>query len=187
MEEKKDSTCTEQSDIVNNEECSTACEPGDNQEEQSNTDVAINPLEAKVEELEKSIIRVKADYDNFRRRTVEEKIQLSTFITAELIGKLLPTLDTFRRARNTIEKTADEPTLAGIDMIIKQFEQTLEGIGVEKIVDEPGTTFDPVVHEAVMSGENPDLPANSIEMVFEDGYKYKDKVIRHTKVKVVNS
>lgn len=146
-----------------------------------------DPRDAQIEDLEKALLRVKADYDNFRRRTVEEKAALTAYVTADIIGKILPTLDTLGRAYESLAKFADEKTMSGIEMIIKQFEQTLTNIGVEKIEATVGTTFDPNVHEAVMSGSNPELPENSIELVFEEGYKYQDKVIRHSKVKVVNS
>lgn len=182
MEENKEQLSTEQETIVD-ENVGTA-----NSDVGVETETVVEDAQAqKIEDLEKALLRVKADYDNFRRRTVDEKIQLSTFITADVVGKLLPIVDTFQRARNTIVKSADEQTLAGFDMIIKQFEQTFENIGVEKIATDVGASFDPMLHEAVMSGTNPDLSDNAIEMTFEEGYKYKDKVIRHSKVKVVNS
>lgn len=144
-----------------------------------------NTNDAKVEELQASLLRMKADFDNFKRRTQEERTQLSLFVTADVIGKILPVLDSLQRAQTSMAATSDEATLTGLDMIVKQFEQALAGIGVEQI-KALGEKFNPEVHEAVMRGENPDLPEETIEMVFEEGYICKGKVIRYSKVKVAN-
>ena len=103
--------------------------------------------------------------------------------TADVISKILPVLDSFKRAQDSLPNTVDENIKTGLDMILKQFEQAFTNIGVEKIVTEG--KFDPELHEAMMRGDNPDLEEGSIEMVFEEGYRYKNKVVRHSKVKVV--
>lgn len=71
-------------------------------------------------------------------------------------------------------------------MIRRQFEQTFKELGVEEIKAD-GAKFDPELHEAVMRGQNPDLEDDAVEMVFEKGYKLRDKVIRHSKVKVISN
>ena len=151
--------------------------------EEQNLSFALDEDNSKVEELQNSIMRLKADFDNYTRITQEEREQLATFVTADVISKILPVLDSFKRAQDSLPNTVDENIKTGLDMILKQFEQAFTNIGVEKIVTEG--KFDPELHEAMMRGDNPDLEEGSIEMVFEEGYRYKNKVVRHSKVKVV--
>lgn len=153
------------------------------------TETAVAPeadaKDAKIEDLQTSLLRMKADFDNFKRRTQEERSQLSTFVTVDVISKILPVLDSMERAQTSMAASFDESTMTGFDMIVKQFEQALAGIGVEKIKAQ-GEKFNPEIHEAVMRGDNPDLPEDTVEMVFEDGYTCKGKVVRYSKVKVAN-
>lgn len=154
-------------------------------EVQPQVEQPVDEKDAKIEDLQAGLLRMKADFDNFKRRTLEERSQLSLFVTADVIGKILPTLDSLERAQTSMADKLDAATLTGLEMIVKQFEQALAGIGVEKIKAQ-GEKFNPEIHEAVMRGENPDLPAETIEMVFEEGYTCKGKVVRYSKVKVVN-
>ena len=151
--------------------------------EAENTQVENNMESAQVEELQNSILRLKADFDNYKRRTQAEREQFSIFVTAEVVNKILPVLDSFKRAQASLPATVEESVRTGLDNILKQFEQAFANIGVEKI----STTekFNPELHEAMMRGENSELETGSIEMVFEEGYVYKGKVVRHSKVKVV--
>ena len=141
--------------------------------------------DAKIEDLQASLLRMKADFDNYKRRTQEERTQLSVFVTADVVGKILPTLDSLQRAQTSMVDKFDEATITGFEKIVKQFEQSLTDIGVEKIKAQ-GEKFNPEVHEAVMRGENPDMPEETIDMVFEEGYTCKGRVVRYSKVKVAN-
>lgn len=143
--------------------------------------------DAKIDELQNRILRLQADFDNFRRRNTAEREQLATFVTADVVGKFLKVLDNFERAEAAAQKADDAAGIySGIEMIRRQFEQTFKDLGVEEIKAE-GAKFDPEVHEAVMRGENPDMEDDSVEMVLEKGYKLRDKVIRHSKVKVISN
>ena len=143
--------------------------------------------DVKIEELQNRILRLQADFDNFRRRNTSEREQLATFVTADVVGKFLKVLDNFERAEDAARKSDDAAGIySGIEMIRRQFEQTFKDLGVEEIKAQ-GEKFDHEMHEAVMRGQNPDMDDDTVEMVLEKGYKLRDKVIRHSKVKVISN
>ena len=143
-----------------------------------------DPKDVKIEELTNRLLRLQADFENFRRRTTTEKEQLSTFVTAGVVGKFLKVLDNFERAEASAAKATDmEAVITGMQMIRRQFEACFSELKVEEIPAQD-QKFDPQFHEAVMRGHNPELEDEVIDMVFEKGYKLGDKVIRHSKVRV---
>ena len=143
-----------------------------------------DPKDVKIEELTNRLLRLQADFENFRRRTTTEKEQLSTFVTAGVVGKFLKVLDNFERAEASAAKATDmEGVITGMQKIRRQFEATFSELKVEEIPAQD-QKFDPQLHEAVMRGHNPELEDEIIDMVFEKGYKLGDKVIRHSKVRV---
>ena len=143
-----------------------------------------DPKDVKIEELTNRLLRLQADFENFRRRTATEKEQLSTFVTAGVVGKFLKVLDNFERAEASAAKATDmEGVITGMQKIRRQFEATFSELKVEEIPAQD-KKFDPQLHEAVMRGHNPELEDEIIDMVFEKGYKLGDKVIRHSKVRV---
>ena len=143
-----------------------------------------DPKDVKIEELTNRLLRLQADFENFRRRTTTEKEQLSTFVTAGVVGKFLKVLDNFERAEASAAKATDmEGVITGMQKIRRQFEATFSELKVEEIPAQD-QKFDPQFHEAVMRGHNPELEDEVIDMVFEKGYKLGDKVIRHSKVRV---
>ena len=143
-----------------------------------------DPKDVKIEELTNRLLRLQADFENFRRRTTTEKEQLSTFVTAGVVGKFLKVLDNFERAEASAAKATDmEGVITGMQMIRRQFEAAFSELKVEEIPAQD-QKFDPQLHEAVMRGHNPELEDEIIDMVFEKGYKLGDKVIRHSKVRV---
>lgn len=143
--------------------------------------------DAKIEELQNRLMRLQADFENFRRRNAAEREQLSTFVTADVVGKFLKVLDNFERAEQSVKATNDMSAIvAGMEKIKRQFEQAFKELEVEEIPAE-GQKFNPELHEAVMRGQNPDLEDESIEQVFEKGYRLRNKIIRHSKVKVISN
>ena len=150
-------------------------------------EAVVDEKDEKITELNNRLMRLQADFDNFRRRTAGEKEQLSGFVTAGVVGKFLKVLDNFERAEASAEKISDlESLLTGMKQIRRQFEETFKELGVEEIVAQDAK-FDPNFHEAVMRGQNPDLEDETIDMVFEKGYKLHDRVIRHSKVRVISN
>ena len=174
------------------EETSTAEEKVQAQEETAEeaaeaTVETVDEKEAELAELQNRYLRLQADFDNFRRRTAGEKEQLSSFVTAGVVGKFLKVLDNFERAEASAEKTADfEGLMIGLKQIRRQFDEAFKELGVEEIPAQD-VKFDPNFHEAVMRGQNPELEDETIDMVFEKGYKLKDRVIRHSKVRVISN
>lgn len=143
--------------------------------------------DAKIEELQNRLMRLQADFENFRRRNAAEREQLSTFVTADVVGKFLKVLDNIERAEQSVKTTNDMSAIvAGMEKIKRQFEQAFKELEVEEIPAE-GEKFNPELHEAVMRGQNPDLEDESIEQVFEKGYRLRNKIIRHSKVKVISN
>ena len=144
----------------------------------------VDPKDAKIEELQNRLLRLQADFENFRRRTNIEKEQLSTFVTANVVGKFLKVLDNFERAEASVEKGDNvDAVVDGMKKIRRQFEDAFKDLKVEEI-EAQNAKFAPNIHEAVMRGHNPELDDEIVDMVFEKGYKLGDKVIRHSKVRV---
>lgn len=138
------------------------------------------------EQLKDRLLRLQAEFDNFRRRSRSESEQLGTYISAGVIQKFLPALDNFKRSLDADYSGDVEGMKKGMELIYRQMEKAIADAGAEKILA-LGEQFSPDLHEALMNTQNPDLPDGQIDMVFEDGYKIKDKVIRHSKVRVVNN
>ena len=147
----------------------------------------VDPKDAKIEELQNRLLRLQADFENFRRRTNIEKEQLSTFVTANVVGKFLKVLDNFERAEASVEKGDNvDAVVDGMKKIRRQFEDAFKDLKVEEI-EAQNAKFDPNIHEAVMRGHNPELDDEIVDMVFEKGYKLGDKVIRHNNIRNVKS
>ena len=188
QEDIKDTTTEETS--ANEQEVreeATAEETLVEEQAEAKEEAVVDEKDEKITELNNRLMRLQADFDNFRRRTQGEKEQLSGFVTAGVVGKFLKVLDNFERAEASAEKTADlESLLTGMKQIRRQFEEVFKELGVEEIVAQDAK-FDPNLHEAVMRGQNPDMEDETIDMVFEKGYKLHDRVIRHSKVRVISN
>lgn len=128
--------------------------------------------------------RVKAEFDNYKKRIAKEREQQYTDITGDIIFKFLPIIDNLERA---ISVNSDDSSIIadGIEMILKQFKEILSKEGVEEI-EALGQQFNPYYHEAVMHIEDEEYESNAITEVFRKGYKIKDKILRHSMVKVAN-
>lgn len=146
-------------------------------------------LNAKIEELTKEkdelkdqLIRKAAEFENYKKRTQKEKELLIFFGNAELLTKFLTLFDNIEKAVESSQKTQDfEALLKGLELIYKQSQKLLEEEGVKPIEDKVGDDFNLDLHEAIMSLDS-DLPPGKIVQVFQKGYMYKDKVLRHSKV-----
>ena len=141
-------------------------------------------LTAELNETKDKLLRVMAEYDNFRKRSQKEKEMAYGDTKASTIAEFLPVYDNFIRAMSA-EATDLDSFKKGIEMIFNQYGETFKKLGVESF-GEKGETFDPNIHNAVMHGEDDTLPENSISDVFSTGYKIGDRVIRPAIVKVVN-
>lgn len=150
-------------------------------------DSELNIKDAKITELQNRLLRLQADFENFRRRTSVEREQLSAFVTAGVVSKFLKVLDNFERAEASAEKAGNvEAVLEGLKKIRRQFESTFKELDVVEI-NAMHAKFDPELHDAIMKVQNPELEDETIDMVLEKGYKIGNKVIRHSKVRVVSN
>ncbi len=141
-------------------------------------------LTAELNETKDKLLRVMAEYDNFRKRSQKEKEQAYGDTKAATIAEFLPVYDNFIRAMSA-EATDLDSFKKGIEMIFNQYGETFKKLGVESF-GEKGEEFNPNIHNAVMHGDDETLPENSISDVFSTGYKMGDRVIRPAIVKVVN-
>ncbi len=140
----------------------------------------------KIEELTDRLMRSMAEFDNFRKRSEKEKSTMYDMGVKSMIEKILPIVDNFERGFGTITEKEKEGAFAqGIELIYKQLITALEEIGL-KPIDAVGKEFDPNLHNAVMHGEDDSLGENIVSDEFQKGYMYRDMVVRHSMVKVVN-
>ena len=128
-------------------------------------------------------LRLLAEYDNYRKRSQKEKDSLYADIKSDTVAKFLPVYDNLVRA--LAQNTEDEAYRRGVEMIMTQFNTTLEKLGATKI-ECLGQKFDPSLHNAVMHVEDEEKSENEIVEVFQDGFMMGEKVIRFAMVKVAN-
>ena len=143
----------------------------------------VNPWEEKYNAEHDSFLRLAADYDNFRKRTVKEKEASYGNGKADTIAKLLPIYDNLERALN--QPTEDAAYKKGVEMTMAELVKIFTGLGVE-IFGNVGDGFDPNLHNAVMHIDDESLAENSISQVFQKGFKIGDKVVRFAMVQVAN-
>ena len=143
----------------------------------------VNPWEEKFNALTDTHLRLAAEFDNFRKRTVKEKEAAYGHGKADAVEKLLPVYDNLERALN--QPTEDAAYKKGVEMTMTQLVSILESLGVE-IFGEKGDVFDPNLHNAVMHTEEEGAPENTITLVFQKGFKLGDKIVRFAMVQVAN-
>lgn len=137
-----------------------------------------------IEQLTDRVTRQMAEFENFRRRTDQEKAQMFGNGQKAIVEKILPVVDNFERGLATVEEGAD-PFADGMLMIYKQLLTTLEEIGV-KPIEAVGQEFNPDFHNAVMHVDDEEVGENIVVEEFQKGYMMNDSVVRHSMVKVAN-
>lgn len=142
-------------------------------------------LKAEIEEKKNQYLRLQADFENFRRRTRQEKEELGNVVTQTILKDMLPLLDNFERALASDNKDS-EGFHKGVEMIYNQFAEALKKNGLEYIETE-GKKFDPNFHQAVMRVQNPDLEDETIAAELQKGYIVKGRVVRPSMVQVVSN
>ena len=139
--------------------------------------------EAKYNAEHDAHLRLAAEYDNFRKRTIKEKEASYGGGKADAVAKILPVYDNLSRALN--QETQDAAYKKGVELTMQELVKILTGLGVE-IFGEPGDAFDPNLHNAVMHCEDESLGGNVIAQVFQKGFKIGEKVVRFAMVQVAN-
>ena len=144
----------------------------------------VQEKEAEIASLKEELLRKRAEFDNFRKRTRKEQEQFRNFAVENLMVELLDVYDNFERAIESAHNTDDvNSVVEGIEMVFKQFVSILEKEGLKRIECE-GEEFDPSEHEAMMHVEHADHPDNTIIDVCKPGYKLNSRVIRPAMVAV---
>ncbi len=151
-------------------------------EEKDETAEKIKALEDEVAAGKDKYMRLAAEYDNYRKRTANEKLSLYDDATAKAVKELLPVADSVRMALENL-KDADPEILKGIELISNQLDKSLEKLKVEAY-GKAGDDFDPNLHNAIGMVDNDELGSDKIAAVFQTGYKIGEKIIRHAMVQV---
>ena len=143
----------------------------------------VNPWEEKYNAERDAHLRVAAEFDNFRKRTVKEKEASYGNGKADAVAKILPIYDNLERALN--QETTDAAYKKGVEMTMNELVKIFTGLGVE-IFGNVGDEFDPNLHNAVMHVDNEELGENVIAQVFQKGFRIGEKVVRFAMVQVAN-
>lgn len=140
----------------------------------------------KIEELNDRLMRNLAEFENFRTRSEKEKTAMFEIGAKSVLEKILPVVDNLERGFDALsEEEKETPFAKGIEAVYKQLLTALEEIGVTPI-EALGQEFDPNLHNAVMHDEDDSGETNKVIEEFQKGYMYKDSVVRHSMVKVLN-
>ena len=143
----------------------------------------VNPFEEKYNAERDAHLRLAAEYDNFRKRTVKEKEASYGNGKADAVAKMLPVYDNLERALN--QPTEDAAYKKGVELTMNELVKILNSLGVE-IFGETGDAFDPNLHNAVMHIDDESLGENVISQVFQKGFKVGEKIVRFAMVQVAN-
>lgn len=159
--------------------------------EETNKEIKVEELQKRIEELEKEanewkekFLRKAAEFENYKRRTENDQLNLLNYAAESFIKKILPIVDDFERSLEHINDSNDyEKLKEGVQLIYNKLVKVLDEQGVKKI-EALGKPFDVHYHEALMQKADNSVPAHTVLEELEKGYMYKDKVIRHAKVVV---
>ena len=139
----------------------------------------------KIDQLEDRVKRQMAEFENFRKRTDKEKQAMFDTGAKSVIEKILPVVDNFERGLATVsEESKEDPFVDGMNKVYRQLLTELENLGV-KPIEAVGKEFDPNFHNAVMQVENDELEPGTVAQELLKGYMYRDTVVRHSMVAVV--
>lgn len=147
-------------------------------------DEKVKKLEEELTAQKDKYMRLAAEYDNYRKRTANEKLSIYDDATAKAVTELLPVADSVRMALENLAN-ADPEIVKGIELISNQLDKSFEKLKIESF-GKIGDEFDPNLHNAISKVESEELGENTIAQVFQTGYKIGDKIIRHAMVQVAN-
>ncbi len=182
MEDEPRKRQTEESTELNDENIETNS-AGESQEEISEEEKLHEDLAKEKEKF----LRLFAEFENYKRRTSKERMDLFKTAGQEVIVSLLPVMDDFDRALKELSKSDDKEMFQGVELISNKFKETLKNKGLEQVEVKAGDTFDAEVHDAITQIPAPDkkMKGKIIDVV-EKGFKLGDRIIRHPKVVVGN-
>ncbi|HEX7356935.1 MAG TPA: nucleotide exchange factor GrpE [Ignavibacteriaceae bacterium] len=147
-----------------------------------NYEEKINALQQEINQYKELALRKAAEFENYKRRTENDQLNLLKYAAESLIIKLLPTIDDLERSLSHMNEETDVQKIKeGVQLIYNKFLKTLDDQGVKKI-ESIGKPFDVEFHEALMQRADDSVPPHTVIDELETGYMYKDRVIRHAKV-----
>lgn len=182
---------TDKENLIENEEITDndegACEEAEKTEEKQAEPSAEEKLKKELDELNDKYLRLMSEYANYQNRTAKEKIARYADATVDAVAAILPIGDNLERALKTEVKSEEAVKFKeGIEMVMKQFNDCLDKLGVTPIKAE-GEQFDPNIHNAVMHVEDESIDDNTVVEDLMRGYMYNgERVVRHSMVKVAN-
>ena len=183
--ETRDESDSEKNSAENSSEEAAADKPAEAAAEQPADPAAEDPtaaLKAALADANDRNLRLMAEFDNYRRRTAKEQLELIETANGKLLEKLSEVQDNFERAFASENKAQDlEAFEKGMQMIYNQFAKILTDAGLEQI-DPTGAEFDPNMHEALMQQPSETVPEGHVVTVFQKGYKLKNKILKTAKV-----
>lgn len=141
-------------------------------------------LSQELKKQKEAYLRLAAEYDNYRKRTQNEKLSLYDDATAKAVAQILPIADSITMAQANL-KDAPQEFVKGIELIENQLKKSFENLKIE-VFGEIGDVFDPTVHNAISKIEDEELGENTLSMIYQKGYKIGDKIVRHAMVQVAN-
>ena len=183
---EEEDAAEEAADDVREETAEGSCEGTEEAENGADDPVKrAEKLEADLAEKDAQMLRLRADFDNFRRRSAKEREELAAVVTQGILTDMLPLLDNFERALSAEGSDLDS-FRAGVSMIYKQMQEALAKNGLE-VIDTKDKKFDPNFHQAVMRVQDPEKEDDTIEQELQKGYMVKGRVIRPSMVQVVSN
>ena len=180
---KKDKEPQNPEEVKETQEPETAAVPETEPAPEAAPEAEKNPWEEKFNQEHDAHLRLAAEYDNFRKRTVKEKEASYGNGKSDAVLKMLPVYDNLERALK--QETQDAAYKKGVELTMTELIKIFTGLGVE-IFGEPGDAFDPQLHNAVMHTEDESLGENVVSQVFQKGFKLGDKIVRFAMVQVAN-
>lgn len=185
MQQEIDEAEAAQEDAAEGSEEEAASEGAAMQEEIEALKGQVEKLTGDLQEKKDRLLRLQADFDNFRRRSAKEREEISAVVTQNFCKDMLPLLDNFERAMAAETKDV-EAFQKGVEMIFTQFQEVLKKNGLEQI-EAVGQKFDPNFHQAVMRVEDPEKEDDTVAQELQKGYMVKGRVIRPSMVQVVSN
>lgn len=170
-------------EVERNQQDQPSSETTGSSEEGESTENEQEQLKAELEKEKDRFLRLFAEFENYKKRTNRERIEMFKTAGQEVMVSLLPVLDDFDRAQNEISKAKDKNLLKGVQLIHNKLKESLKAKGLEAVEVETGDSFDADIHEAITQIAAPsDKLKGKIVDVVEKGYKLGDKIIRYPKV-----
>ncbi|MCI6652902.1 MAG: nucleotide exchange factor GrpE [Ruminococcus sp.] len=183
-ENAKESTKNKKAEEEINEEVKSAETTEAEEKDEAKEPTKEEKLAEELKKQKDSYMRLAAEYDNYRKRTQQEKLGIYDDATAKAVEQLLPMADALQMAIQNA-KDAPEEFTKGLEMIQNQFKTSMEKLKVESF-GEIGDEFDPNLHNAISKIDSEELGENQLSAIYQKGFKIGDKIIRHAMVQVAN-